>query len=359
MDFNFRKITVPSNMEDVRTITNTLFEKISSLEMKLRANDKSVVIVLDSCKELGNNTINRLSGMVKKTNTQFYQFGNNEVNTFPIESIRQNNVYIIASGSNMEGASINDNIITMLSLIRSCRDASAKYITLVCPYFPYSRSDKKDKSRMPIMAKLMCDLIKISGADRIITIDLHSAQIQGFFEGPFDNLYAINHLINAIKTDFDMKDCIIVSPDAGGEKRAAAWSSKLDIPYTFLTKSRDHNKVSVIAKHELVHQLDFSNKVAILIDDIGDTLGTLCSAANILKNKGTNKIIAVVTHGIFSGKAFDNLNKSVIDYIYVTNTLPQDENIKKSDKIKVVNISNLFARAIECCVNAKSISSLF
>jgi ribose-phosphate pyrophosphokinase len=340
---------------DPRKLANT----INNLKKRINdiKQDDSVIIVLESCEELGKSIVDYLQEKIHNINVKFFRFGNNEINIFPSESVREKNVYIVGTGSNHNGT-INDNIMTMCGMIRACRDASAKYITIVCAYFPYSRSDKKDQSHTPIMAKMICDFLKMAGGNRVITIDLHSAQIQGFFDGPFDNLYATKYLINQITTDYE-NNFVIISPDAGGIKRIIDWASQLNCPYTFLTKSRDHNAISKITQHELVHQLDFTGKRALLVDDIGDTLGTLNSAAKILKEKGATEVIAAVTHGIFSGKAFEYLQENYIDRIYVTNTLPQKLNSDKSDKIKVVDLSELFGDAILCCVNAGSMSALF
>jgi ribose-phosphate pyrophosphokinase len=298
--------------------------------------ETSVIISLDSCKELGDKISEQLNCM----KTKIFKFNNNEINISPCESVREKNVFIIGSGSNY-GGTINDNVIEMLSIVRACRDASAKHITLICAYFPYCRSDKKDQGRAPIMAKLMCDLFKTAGVNRLITFDLHAAQIQGFFDGPFDNLYAGDDLIACLKNDHPNDGFIVISPDVGGIKRIKDFGSKLNAEYTFLVKSRDHDKISHINHHELVHQLDLTGKINLLVDDIGDTLGTLNSAAKLLKEKGAPYVIAIITHGIFSGKAFDLLEQDHIDKIYVTNTLPQQDNMKKSKKIEVVDLSTL------------------
>lgn len=346
-------------MEEFNKKCDELNNEIISLKKQIdniKQND-SVVIVMESCEELGKGIVDHLREKVKNINTKFLRFGNNEINTFPSGSVREKNVYIIGSGSNHNGT-INDNIMAMCAMIRACRDSSSKHITTICAYYPYCRSDKKDQSHTPIMAKMIGDFFKIAGTNRLITIDLHSAQIQGFFDGPFDNLYATKYLIKQVITDYD-NDFIVVSPDAGGIKRIIDWSSQMNCPYTFLTKGRDHNSVSKIIRHELVHQLDFSGKKALLVDDIGDTLGTLNSAAKILKEKGATEVVAAVTHGIFSGNAFGYLQEVWIDKIYVTNTLPQKLNSQKSDKIVIVDLSELFANAILCCVNATSMSALF
>ena len=320
---------------------------------------QSVIIIMDSNKELGEAIVAHLNGRIKQVGTKIYRFGNNELNTFPTESVRDKAVYIVGSGSNVNG-SINDNFMAMCSMVRACRDASAKYITLLCAYYPYSRSDKKDVPHAAIMGKMAADFFKVAGAHRVITMDLHAAQIQGFFSGPFDNLYAINYLIEAIKKDYDTKNMVLISPDVGGQKRIECWAQKLGVEYTIMTKSRDHGAISTITKQELVHKdIDLKDKIILVVDDIFDTGGTMCNGSKILKEKGAVKVIAVVTHGVLSGKAFENLAKDDLDAIYVTNTLPQADNLAKSNKIKVVDVSKLFSDAIMACVNAESMSKLF
>lgn len=340
------------------TITNLIVNNIQQEQTICDKINKSVIIVMDSCRDLGMATASILKDKVDLINHKFVKFGNNEINICPDNSVRGKKVFIMGSGSN-NNHTINDNIIAICGIIRACRDASAKFITVILAYYPYCRSDKKDQGRAPIMAKLMGDFFKISGANRLITADLHSAQIQGFFDGPFDNIYAIDAFIEQIKKDYCNKNYIIISPDAGGEKRAKAWASKLQVPCTFLTKSRDHNEISVINNHELVHQVNFQDKLVIIVDDIGDTLGTLCSAAEIIKTKGAMEIIAVVTHGLFSNNAIAKLENSVINKLYTTNTICHDNNMKQSIKIQIVDLSIIFSQVINCCACGGSISDLF
>jgi ribose-phosphate pyrophosphokinase len=319
----------------------------------------AVIIVMDSCCELGNAVAKYLFPSIKKVDTSFTRFKNNEINNFPSESVRSKDVYVIGTGSNYNG-SVNDNFMAMCGMIRACRNGSAKYITAICAYLPYSRSDKKDQARTPIMAKLICDFFKEAGANRLICADLHAAQIQGMFDGPCDNLYGTKYLLPKITQDYPDTEFIVISPDVGGIKRIQDWANQLNTnDYSFLTKSRDHNKVSQIIKHDLADTINFTNKLALLVDDLGDTMGTLNSAAKILKEKGAEKVVAVVTHGIFSGDAFKFLAEDNIDRIYVTNTLPQKDNLTKSDKIVVVDLSELFGLAILACINATSMASLF
>ena len=321
--------------------------------------DNSCLIVMDSCKELGDNVVNYLKDNLKKINTTFIKFKNNEVNTFPSESVRAKNVYIIGSGSNYNGT-VNDNFMAMCGMIRACSDASAKEITLICTYLPYCRSDKKDQARTPIMAKMACDFIKVAGATRLISIDLHAAQIQGFFAGPYDNLYATKYLLRKISEDYKNSKFLLISPDVGGIKRIQDWSSQMNnADYTFLTKSRDHNAVSKIINHELVDPTKIKGARALFIDDMIDTAGTINNAAKIAKEKGATEVIVVVTHGLFSGDAFKYLAEDHIDKVYITNTLPEIDNLKKSNKLVVVDLSELVGNAIMSCVNGTSMSAQF
>ena len=321
--------------------------------------DNSVIIVMDSCKELGDNVVDYLKRNLKKINTTFLRFNNNEVNALPAESVRAKGVYIIGSGSNHDGT-VNDNFMAMCGMIRACRDASAKYITLICTYLPYCRSDKKDQARTPIMAKLVCDFLKEAGANRLISIDLHAAQIQGYFDGPYDNLYATKYLLRKIYEDYKNYKFLLISPDVGGIKRIQDWSNQMNnADYTFLTKSRDHNAVSKIINHELVDPVKIKGARALFIDDMIDTAGTINGAAKIAKEKGAIEVVVVVTHGLFSGNAFKYLAEDYIDKVYITNTLPQIENLKKSNKIVVVDVSELVGNAIMSCVNATSMSVHF
>lgn len=318
---------------------------------------KHAVIIMESSGEIGNNISQYLPADIELIPQKSVMFNGGEINVNPLKSIRGKHVYIVASGSS--GPSSSNDIMYMLGMIRACRDASTKTITLVCPHYPYSRSDKKDQSRNPIMGKLMADLFQTAGAYRLISIDLHSAQAQGFFGGPFDNLFAINPLIKAITIDYNGKEFIIISPDAGGERRADEWSKVLNCQMTMFTKHRDHNAVSTIVSHKLVDKLDFTNKVVIIVDDMCDTGGTLVSAATQLREYGAEEIIVAVTHGVFSANAYDKLSQSIISKIYTTNSMKIDNKFYVCNKFAIVDISEMIATAIGHCANNTSISQMF
>lgn len=248
---------------------------------------------------------------------------------------------------------VNDNLMELLVMADAFRRASAKRITAVVPCFAYARQDKKDKSRAPITGKLVANLIQVAGVDRVITVDLHASQIQGFFDIPVDNLFAeplIAKYINRIPGDK-----IIVSPDAGGVKRAKSIADKLDLDLAIIHKER--KKANEVESMTLVG--DVSNRVCILVDDMADTCGTLQLAAETLKAKGALDIYAVVSHGVLSGPAIKRIEASPIKELVVTNTIPQSENVKKSSKLRVIDIAPMLAEAIRRTHNGESISVLF
>lgn len=231
--------------------------------------------------------------------------------------------------------------------------ASAQRITAVVPCFAYARQDKKDKSRAPITGKLMANLIETSGLHRLITMDLHASQIQGFFDIPVDNLFAEPLIIKYIRKISG--DKVVVSPDAGGVKRAKAVSDLLDLDLAIIHKER--KKANEVAGMTLVG--DVNGKVCILVDDMADTCGTLKLAAKTLKDNGAIKVYAAVSHGVLSGKAMETIESSELEELVVTNSIPQKENMEKSGKLKVIDIAPMLAEAIRRTHNGESISVLF
>ncbi|KAH3673679.1 hypothetical protein WICMUC_003582 [Wickerhamomyces mucosus] len=266
------------------------------------------------------------------------------------ESIRDEDVYIIQTGCGE--TSVNDFLMELLLLINACKSASARRITAVIPNFPYARQDKKDKSRAPITAKLIANLIQTAGCNHVITMDLHASQIQGFFTIPVDNLYAEPSVFQYLKQNIDLQNSILVSPDAGGAKRVASQADKLDLNFALIHKERQ--KANEVSRMVLVG--DVTDKVCILIDDIADTCGTLAKAADTLLSNGAKEVISVVTHGVFSGAAQEKLNNSKLTKLICTNTLPVSIDYPKLDQI---DISPTLAEAIRRLHNGESISYLF
>lgn len=300
--------------------------------------------------ELAQRICDRLGIELGKVITK--KFSNQETCVEIGESVRGEDVFIVQSGC----GEINDMIMELLIMINACKIASASRVTAVIPCFPYARQDKKDKSRAPISAKLIANMLSTAGADHIITMDLHASQIQGFFDIPVDNLYAEPAVLKWIKENIsEWRNSIIVSPDAGGAKRVTSIADKLNVDFALIHKER--KKANEVASMVLVG--DAKNKVAILVDDMADTCGTICHAAEKLLEAGALKIYAICTHGILSGPALSNINKSPFEWIVVTNTIPQENNMKLSSKIQIIDISMILAEAIRRTHNGESISYLF
>jgi len=240
--------------------------------------------------------------------------------------------------------------------INACKIASAERVTAVIPSFPYARQDKKDKSRAPISAKLVANMLSVAGADHIITMDLHASQIQGFFDIPVDNLYAEPAVLKWIKENIpEWRNSIIVSPDAGGAKRVTAIADRLNVEFALIHKER--KKANEVDRMVLVGGA--KDRVAILVDDMADTCGTIVMAANKLLESGATKIYAILTHGIFSGPALERINNACFEAVVVTNTLCQDFNMKNCEKIQCIDVSMMFAEAVRRTHNGESVSYLF
>ncbi|XP_031551300.1 ribose-phosphate pyrophosphokinase 1-like isoform X2 [Actinia tenebrosa] len=268
------------------------------------------------------------------------------------ESVRGEDVYIIQSGC----GDINDNLMELLIMINACKIASAQRVTAVIPCFPYARQDKKDKSRAPISAKLVANMLSVAGADHIITMDLHASQIQGFFDIPVDNLYAEPAVLKWIKENVsDWQNSVIVSPDAGGAKRVTSIADHLNCGFALIHKER--KIANEVAGMVLVG--DVTGRTAILVDDMADTCGTLTLAATKLQEAGASKVFAICTHGIFSGPAMKRLEASSIEAVAVTNTIPQGEKMQACSKLKLIDVSMILAEAIRRTHNGESVSYLF
>lgn len=267
------------------------------------------------------------------------------------ESVREDDVYIINTGC----GAVNTALMELCIMIHACKIASAKRITAVIPLFPYARQDKKDKSRAPITAKLVANMIQKSGCDHIITMDLHASQIQGFFDVPVDNLYAEPSIILYIRTHFDLNDVVIVSPDAGGAKRATSIADRLGVDFALFHKER--KKANEVSRMVLVGNC--KDKIAILVDDMADTCGTLCLAASHLSEAGATKVFAFVTHGILSGNALKAVEESTLEKLIVTNTLPQHQNQAGCKKLEVLDIGKVLGEVIRRSHYGESVSKLF
>eukprot|EP01134_Creolimax_fragrantissima_P002860 CFRG2860T1 len=285
------------------------------------------------------------------------KFANKETSVAILESVREEDVYIVQSGS----GEINDNLMELLILISACKTASARRVTAVIPCFPYARQDRKDKSRAPITAKLVANMLTVAGADHIICMDLHASQIQGFFDVPLDNLYGepaiLKYIIERMGFDEEeiVQNVVIVSPDAGGVKRVTSIADRLSCDFALIHKER--KKANEVSSMTLVGNVE--GKHCILVDDMADTCGTLVMAANRLKECGAISVNACVTHAVLSNDAVNKINNSVLTSLVVTNTIPVAEKMAVCPRIKVMDIAPILAEAIRRTHNGESVSYLF
>jgi len=277
------------------------------------------------------------------------EFSDGEINVEIDESVRGMDVFVVQSTC----SPVNSNLMELLILIDALKRASAERITAVLPYYGYARQDRKVLPRAPISAKLVADLITRAGASRILTVDLHAGQIQGFFNIPVDHLFAAPVLLDYLKQFKD--NIVIVSPDAGGVERARAFAKRLNASLAIIDKRRDSPNVSQVMN--IIG--DVRGYITVLLDDIVDTGGTLAGAAYALIRNGAETVYACCTHPVLSGKAVETLSQSPIEEIIVTDTIPLKEEAAKCPKIKVLSVSNLLAEAIQRIYNDESVSSLF
>ncbi len=285
--------------------------------------------------------------------TEAYEFANGEIFVRFEESVRGCDAFLIQSHS----AGINKWIMEQLIMVDALKRASAKRITVVAPFYGYARQDKKHRGREPISARLMADLFKTAGADRIITVDLHTAQIQGFFDGPVDHLFAMSLLADHVAARVDASNVAVVAPDAGRVRVAERWAERLGgAPLAFIHKSRDPRKPNEAVANRVVG--DVEGRCCIVVDDMIDTAGTITKASEALFAEGASDVIVAATHGVFSGPAVDRLKNSRISEVVVTNTLPIAAE-SHFDKLTVLSIAPLVARAINAVFNDGSVTSLF
>lgn len=278
------------------------------------------------------------------------RFSDGEIQIEIDENVRSKDVFVIQSTSHP----VNDNLVELLLMIDALKRSSAKRITAVIPYFGYARQDKKVAPRVPISAKLVADLLTTAGANRIITMDLHAGQIQGFFNIPVDNLYAAPVFIDYMRKEFT-ENTVIVSPDAGGVERARAFAKRLHCDLAIVDKRRDApNKARAMAVIGNV-----TGKRAIILDDMADTAGTLTEAAKAIAESGASEVHACCTHPVLSGPAIDRINDSALKSVVVADTIPLSDKGRACNKIKILSIANLIGEAIIRSHTGDSVISLF
>ncbi len=284
--------------------------------------------------------------------TSAYEFANGEIYVRFGESVRGCDAFVIQSHS----APINQWLMEQLIMVDALKRASAKRITVIAPSFPYARQDKKHRGREPISARLVADLFKTAGAHRLMAVDLHTAQIQGFFDGPVDHLWALPLLTEHVRKRVDRARLTVVSPDAGRVRVADQWSDRLAAPLAIIHKRRDPNVPNQVKVHEVVGDVD--GRTCVLVDDMIDTAGTITQAAEALVENGAADVIVAATHAILSGPAVERLRSSKISEVIVTNTLPIAEE-RRFPQLTVLSIAPLIARAIREVFDDGSVTSLF
>jgi ribose-phosphate pyrophosphokinase len=290
---------------------------------------------------------------VAPTPTDAYDFANGEIFVRYEESVRGCDAFVVQSVTDP----VNQWVMETLIMIDALKRGSAKRITVVLPFYPYARQDKKHRGREPISARLVADLLKTAGADRILTVDLHTAQIQGFFDGPVDHLFAMGILAGYIEQQYAGRPMTVVAPDAGRVRVAERWTDRLGgCPLAFIHKTRDPKQPNEVVANRVVGDAD--GRVCLIVDDMIDTGGTICRAADILYQGGAADVLVAATHAVLSDPATERLKNSRISEVVVTNTLPLPAD-KQLDKITVLSIAPLLARAIREVFDDGSVTTLF
>ena len=289
---------------------------------------------------------------VLATPTTAYDFANGEMYVRFQESVRGSDAFVLQSHT----SPINQWVMEQLLMVDALKRASAKRITVVMPFYPYGRQDKKHRGREPISARLIADLFKTAGADRLMTVDLHTSQIQGFFDGPVDHLFALPILADYIEGKYGAEPLTVVAPDAGRVRVAERWTDRLACPLAIIHKRRDPDVANQVRVHEVVGAVE--GRTCIIVDDMIDTAGTITKASEALFANGAAKVIAAATHGVLSDPATDRLKNCQIGEVVLTNTLPIDES-RRIDKLTVLSIASLIARAVREVFDDGSVTSLF
>lgn len=284
--------------------------------------------------------------------TKAFDFANGEIYVRFQESARGADCFLIQSHT----APINKWIMEQLVMIDALKRASARSVTVIVPFYGYARQDKKHRGREPISARLMADLLQTAGADRLLTVDLHSDQIQGYFDGPVDHLFALPVLADYVGAKVDREKLTVVSPDAGRVRVADRWADRLGAPLAIVHKRRDPDVANQVTVHEVVG--DVKDRVCVLVDDMIDTGGTICAAADALFANGAEDVIVTATHGVLSGPAADRLKNSKVSEFIFTNTLPTPSELEL-DKITVLSMAPTVARAVQEVFEDGSVTSLF
>jgi ribose-phosphate pyrophosphokinase len=300
-------------------------------------------------RELAKDVANYLS--ISVGDATVTKFSDDEIMVRINENVRGTDVFVLQPTC----MPVNHNIMELLLIVDALKRASARRITAVIPYYGYARQDRKVQPRVPISAKLVADLITAAGTSRVLTVDLHAAQIQGFFNIPVDNLYAAPVLLDYVRSNYTLEELVIVSPDAGGVERARDFAKRLQCSIAIIDKRRESINVSEVMN--VIGEVE--KKDTLILDDMIDTGGTTTQAAGALKEKGARRVVAACTHAVLSGSAVGKVNTSVIEELIVTDTIPFDSKKEQCKKLTVLSIASLLGEAIKRIYEESSISSLF
>ena len=316
-------------------------------DIKVFTGNSNPQLAKDICAELG----------IPLGNSEVGAFSDGENFASIYETVRGSDVFVVQSTCSFEKdgkpGTVNDSLMELLIMIDALKRASAGRITAVIPYFGYARQDRKVSPRAPISAKLVADFLSTAGANRVVTVDLHAGQIQGFFNCPVDNLFASQVLLEPFMS---MKgEIVVVSPDAGGVERARFFAKRIEAPLAIIDKRRDRPNQAT-ATHVIG---DVAGKIAVLVDDIIDTAGTICAGAEVLLREGAREVYACATHGVLSGPALERLNNSVFTKVVITDTIPSGDRLDVCSKLQVVSVASLLAKSIHNIHTGSSVSVLF
>ena len=337
-------------------------------QIKVFTGNSNKKLAQNICKNLG----------IQSGDCELRTFANGETRICIGESIRDKDIYIIDTGATVMSTSndgktriqtVNDNIMNLYLLMRTCQRSGCGKITTIIPHFPYARQDKKDSARGSISAADIVDMFKLAGVERIVSVELHNGCIQGFFQGDgkkcFDNLYTTDLLKDYFQTYIFLqsdykKKYIVVAPDAGAISKNEIFAAKVGLSVAYLSKQRDYTVENTVSKSVLLSNCDFQGRTAIIVDDMLDTGGTILKTIEVLKHNGIKDVIVAVTHGLLSGPAIDRINSCPdIKYVIVSDTLDQTDNLKRCEKLRVFSVGPLLANVIKNLANGQSISQLF
>jgi ribose-phosphate pyrophosphokinase len=310
-------------------------------EIKIFAGNSNRALAESICQSVG----------VRLGKAEVGRFSDGEVQVEIVDNVRGGDVFVLQSMC----APTNDHLMELLLMLDAFKRASARRITAVIPYYGYARQDRKVASRVPISAKLVADLITTAGASRVLTVDLHAGQIQGFFDIPVDNVYAAPVLMKYLRERVGNREVAVVSPDAGGVERARAFAKRLEAGLAIIDKRRI--RPNEVAEMQIIGQVE--GRVAVIVDDMVDTAGTLCAAADAVRAAGAPTVFACATHAVLSGPALQRLSRAAIDELIVTDTIPQRPQTNGFERLRVLSVAGLLGEAIRRTHEEDSISSLF